>query len=497
MKKSLFAVSVISVLLFLVGCETPIKTNITVEPTTLSLYVGDTYSLIATVEPANTVTEIIWASSNTDVAIVDANGVVTAGAEGIATISASIADVEPANCMLTVNNIPSAFPRKFVIEHFTGDGCGYCPGGMYSIIDYIAHSTTPHIWLSHHYGYNTDEYTIPENSKIGRMLGVQGAPTISLNRTKQQPGLAFHPGYLQDPDLTIQDDTTALASVNIHHTFDAATSLLDVTVSGHVADSSVQKYLLTVLIKENRLVGQQADYTYSWKTAKWKEYMHARVVRSFITAHFGDTVHIENQRYSKAFTLHIDENYAAENCCIVAYLTPLSKKPIINAEQVPLVGGTTGGEEYNPYGITEGQGPNKTITFDSLQVVKITDNLLEVQLYSSKSIKTFAGSSKAVGIIHLNTNASTLQAGTYTIQSDNAAGTITAGYRIDEQATLGGSRLIYALTTDLTKGKITPIHMWRINSGDMIVDASGNIKLAFKTYNGTIVTAKLEVASAE
>lgn len=109
MKKSLFAVSVISVLLFLVGCETPIKTNITVEPTTLSLYVGDTYSLIATVEPANTVTEIIWASSNTDVAIVDANGVVTAGAEGIATISASIADVEPANCMLTVNNIPSAF----------------------------------------------------------------------------------------------------------------------------------------------------------------------------------------------------------------------------------------------------------------------------------------------------------------------------------------------------------------------------------------------------
>ena len=31
---------------------------------------------------------------------------------------------------MTAQDVPASFPRKFVIEHFTGDQCGYCPGGM-------------------------------------------------------------------------------------------------------------------------------------------------------------------------------------------------------------------------------------------------------------------------------------------------------------------------------------------------------------------------------
>jgi hypothetical protein len=185
----------------------------------------------------------------------------------------------------------------------------------------------------------------------------------------------------------------------------------------------------------------------------------------------------------------MNEEWVAENCCVVAYLTPLNKKPIINAEQAPLVADTTGGEEFFPYGITEGKGPNTSISFDSIQTNKVDDNVLEIQLFASKSIKTNYGASKAVGLIYLNTEADSLVAGTYTIQNDNALGTITAGYRIDEQRSLGGSLLVYALTNYLNQGIINIAHMWRMNEGEMIVDEKGEISFVFKTYGGTTVNA--------
>lgn len=494
MKKSLF--SLLLACLLLMGCEPIPQDNhaVVIEPATIELIVGQSATLTATIEPAMSAA-ITWASDNASVATIDANGVVTAIAEGTATITASAEGATAAQCQVSVVGIPSSFPRTFVIEHFTGDGCGFCPGGMYAIVDHIANATTPYIWLSHHYGYNNDEYTIPANSKIGKMLGVQVAPNMVLNRTKQDAGMAFHPGYL--PEITVNDETTADASVEIKHTFNPDTRMLDVTVSGITVHADTG-FLLSVLIKENRLVGKQTDYTYSWKGGKWKEYMHARVVRDMLTDPFGDAVIVENHHYSKTFSYEVDAAWVPENCCVVAYITSLDKKPIINAHQVPLVEGTTGGEQYNPYGITEGQGPNKSVTFDSIQVKKAGDNVLEVMLFSSKSIRSEVyGPLKAVAVLYLNTSATTLEPGTYLVQEGTEAGTITAGYRVDEKATLGGSILAYALSKELLAGTLIPAHMWRINTGDMVVEENGNIVLTFETYGGTIVTGKYQVVTEE
>jgi hypothetical protein len=82
-----------------------------------------------------------------------------------------------------------------------------------------------------------------------------------------------------------------------------------------------------------------------------------------------------------------------------------------------------------------------------------------------------------------------LQAGVYPIVEGDVEGTIMAGYRVDEEEILGGSRLFYAVSADLKNGIVTPIHMWRMSSGEMALDEAGNISLNFKTYNGASVTA--------
>ena len=271
--------------------------------------------------------------------------------------------------------VPTFFPRKFLMEHFTSENCNECPKGMIAIKDFLALQSTPYIWVSHHAIYGTDEYTIPEGNKIAQTFSIYSVPTVMINRTNQPDNIAIGTSKLEN--LNVIGDTLAEASIVINHTFNAATRKLDITVSGQVANKEVEQYLLSILIKENRLVGLQADSYSSYKYATWQEYMHSRVVRDFVTATFGDTVKITNQTYTYSTSYMVNSDWVAENCCVVAYLTPLDKRPIINAEQVPLVAGTAGGEQYEPYGITEGKGPNASITFDSVRVKKIANNLLE------------------------------------------------------------------------------------------------------------------------
>ena len=68
-------------------------TGISVNPTSKELTVGETLSIQATVTPSNATNKnVTWASSNTNVATVSSSGVVTAKAEGAATITAKTND---------------------------------------------------------------------------------------------------------------------------------------------------------------------------------------------------------------------------------------------------------------------------------------------------------------------------------------------------------------------------------------------------------------------
>ena len=393
-----------------------------------------------------------------------------------------------ATLVASAQEVPSSFPRKYLIEHFTGDQCGYCPYGMYSIMEYSANTTTPCIWVSHHYGFNNDEYTIPESAKIGSTCGVQGAPNMAMNRTKiMGTAIAFHPGYLVEDGMaeTIADkcDTTAEASVVIEHTYNAETRQLDVTVSGQVANTEVTEYLLTVLIKENGLIGKQADYYWSWKTAGYKEFMHPCVVRDLLTvSQLGDTVKVENQAYSMTFTYTVSEKWVAENCNVVAYITPLAKKPVINAEETPLVAGSTGGTEYQPFGITENKEPTNAtkLSFDSLALNKIADDMLAVELVAKSTTRSdYYGPLKLSVYLEFNTPDTILPVDTLDFVDGNELNTFSTGTVDIVEQSFAGSHMAYYLAADMER----LCHIWRIKSGKLLVYEDGSFYASGKLDN--------------
>ena len=96
-------------------------TGVSVNPTSLTLEVGQTGILTATVAPSNaTNKKVTWSTSNASVASVN-NGVVTAVAQGTATITVTTADGnKTATCAVTVN--PKTTPTVSYTVTFNSDG---------------------------------------------------------------------------------------------------------------------------------------------------------------------------------------------------------------------------------------------------------------------------------------------------------------------------------------------------------------------------------------
>jgi len=87
------------------GASGPVAvTGVTMNPTSVSIEAGQTSQLTATVSPTNADdSSVTWSSSNTAVATVDANGLVTAVSAGTATITVTTTDgSKTATCAVTV-----------------------------------------------------------------------------------------------------------------------------------------------------------------------------------------------------------------------------------------------------------------------------------------------------------------------------------------------------------------------------------------------------------
>jgi hypothetical protein len=293
-------------------------------------------------------------------------------------------------------------------------------------------------------------------------------------------------------DMTIKDATTAEASVEIDRTYNPDTRQLDITVSGQVANTTTTTYLLTVLIKENGIISGQSDAYFAWGSS-WKEFLHPRISRAFLSAATGDRVNVTNQAYSKTYTYTLNEKWVPENCCVVAYITPITKKPIINAEQTAIVAGTTGGEQFYPLGITPNGAPNSTdkIVFDSIVVNKKEADKLEVYLFSETLVNHAQyGYLKPMLALEINTTSDALPIDTLDILAGNIENTITAGYFDMETMSYRGSCYHYVDPVALQAGVIDRYFTWRLNKGKLAIDVQGNILTAGNFYNGKHFTMR-------
>lgn len=394
--------------------------------------------------------------------------------------------------------VGTTYPRVLLFEHFTGEGCGYCPYGMDLIYDFYSQNPDNYVWISNH-TYGKDEFTVSESNTIAKKLKVSGAPFISINRTSYGGARCYHPYYTSD--YAKREATTASAMVELSRKYDSATRELIITVSGKSGEE-VEAFKLTVAITESGMVGRQSDYLGSW--AGWRKFTHTHAVRKYVTGALGDQVEVKNRVFSLQDTVTLGEKWVADNCEIVAWITPTDADwPVINAAKLPVVEGSKGGEDIRHGGIEEIPVPDtypeegapnaETVFTDCEATYAVADGrtVMYLALVNPDSAVAVVSNTNMLAYselyLLLPSGSTTIPVGTYTLKdwSEATVGDAIAGFRNDETHTLDGCTFlwVYKSGSDLYLAS-----QWMLASGSIEVTESG-LEITGTTKNGSPVHA--------
>ena len=390
--------------------------------------------------------------------------------------------------------VGQTYKRVHLIEHFTGAECGWCPMGMDYIYEEYSKDPDNMVWVSNHYGYVPDEYSITGSDTICKKLKVTGAPSISINRykyTNSSAGIKNEINYSPSNTSAVlkKQETTATSCVELERTYDAATRMLHVKATMKTTDEAVAGFMLTLGVTESGMLGAQADYNGSWEG--WKEFTHTHTIRVYATAALGDAITLKNRTAVAEYDIELDEEWVADNCEIVAWITEIDTYyPVLNAAKLPVVEGTQGGEDIKHGGVTmvpvpdsypENGAPVSNINFKEKSVTPKTGYVV-LELQSDTVIgKNNYGNLFPYIVLYMGANADTIAYGTYTVSSELTPTSVYAGYRDDEKFETGGSCLYYCFTYN---GKIYLGNQWFVAAGTVTVAAEG-VTIDITTKNGS------------
>ena len=178
-----------------------VPTSVALNKTTLTLDIGKTSNLRATVYPSNASNKkCTWSSSNTSVATVDSNGRVTAKASGTATITVKTANGKTASCNVTVQAV-QAVPTSVSLNKtsLTLD-----VGKSYTLTKTVSPSNavTSYTWRSS----NTSVATVDKNGKV--TAKASGTATITVKTSNGKTATCKVTVNLPAPQITGLANTT-------------------------------------------------------------------------------------------------------------------------------------------------------------------------------------------------------------------------------------------------------------------------------------------------
>ncbi len=161
-------------------------TGVSLNITSTEMWVGDEFTLVATVEPEDaTNTSVIWNSLNEDVAKVDGNGTVTALSAGTAEITVTTADgVYTASCIITVNEKEEPNPDTAV----TGVVISTTEAGLY-VGDKLALTATvvPEDATNKNVIWTSSDKNVATVDENGIVMGIK-AGTVTITVTTEDGG---------------------------------------------------------------------------------------------------------------------------------------------------------------------------------------------------------------------------------------------------------------------------------------------------------------------
>lgn len=260
--------------------------------------------------------------------------------------------------------------RTALLEEFTGIHCGYCPEGHAISAALEAALKDRYVAINVHAGgyavpgTGEPDFRTDDGTAIDAFFAVSGYPAGAVNRHtfngENDLGRGAWEGAV--------NEMLALPSpvnVGMESSYDAGTHELTVhVVAYYTAGSDAGNDFLSVAVKEDHLIGYQADYT----NGEHQDYDHMAVLRDHITDTWGEDIGspVAGETVERTYTYVVPDTWTVANCKVVAFVGEY-QSDVYQAREVVADGGTTlviGGLAGDPLPFRPGQ-PSVNTVFSS------------------------------------------------------------------------------------------------------------------------------------
>lgn len=197
-------------------------------------------------------------------------------------------------CDVQVYFYPQGMPRNFLVENFTGQTCGNCPGGHLAMEDAIERSGESVVAVSYHLGFEPDDFTMMEDAYYLQFYGVKAAPSFMVNRFAN-PAISSTSPVFEYGSMTTamildciekQAAEQPYVGVYINTNYDEQTRRLTGAVDiVAYRDPNLSNPSLQLLLVQDSIVGNQDSYTTGLGGSN---YMHRHVNRGSLNGTFGE-----------------------------------------------------------------------------------------------------------------------------------------------------------------------------------------------------------------
>ncbi|MBL7962770.1 MAG: Omp28-related outer membrane protein [Flavobacteriales bacterium] len=248
--------------------------------------------------------------------------------------------------LLSAQSLVSTAPqqRTALLEDFTGVNCGWCPQGHAVAAGIEAQHPDEVVVVGVHAGgfavpsAGQPDFRTTEGTAIDAHFTIGGYPAGVINRRlfngQDDLGRGLWEGAV--------NEVLGLSSpvnVGVMSSFDAVSRDLTVTVElYYTASSPGGDDYISVLIKEDHLIGWQTDYT----NGNNPNYDHTHVLRGYVTSTWGDVVTTTTAGTTvvRTYTFNVPAAWNIANCEVVAFASEYQSE-VYQVREVPADGGTT------------------------------------------------------------------------------------------------------------------------------------------------------------
>lgn len=249
-------------------------------------------------------------------------------------------------------DIVTTRPQKkaVVLEEYTGINCPYCPQG-HAAAEAIATSNPNKTFIINvHTGYyatpsaGQPDFRTSFGSALEGQTSLEGYPSGTVNRhyfadLSTGGGTALSRDAWSNAAQQIFDESSPV-NVGVSTVYNPGTREVVITVEAYYVEGlpfGLNSNFIQVAILESNVIGYQAGASSS--------YNHKHILRDLVTGQWGEEIENIEQGtvVTKTYNYTLDEDFVAENCTVLAFITE-TRQEIVTGAEAPVIDGWNNGE---------------------------------------------------------------------------------------------------------------------------------------------------------